>query len=135
MSTRATIMITYEAGNTIQLYHHHDGYPEYMGKMLETFANAAHFCKYGNGGIDGAFYNMLKMEKGFEFEKRGIIHTDVEYFWYVTLSEDGYDITYTSVNPLKDPLYAIENDDEYCDKVDELYKKLIAANKGTELYA
>ena len=135
MSTRATILLTYKAGNTIQLYHHHDGYPEYMGKLLETFCNAAHFCKYGNGGIDNAFYNLLKMEKDFEIEKRGIRHTDVEYVWYVKLNEDGYDITYTSVNELKDPLYNIENDDEYSEKITELYTNLLAENKGTELYA
>ena len=134
MSTRATIKLTYQAGNTIQLYHHCDGYPEYMGKLLESFCNTAFFMKY-SAGIDTAMYNLLKMEKHFEFEDDKIRHGDIEYIWYVKLEEDGYEITYTEINPKFDELMKIQNQDEYEQKEKELMEKLYTSTKGEKLYA
>ena len=133
MSTRATIKLTYKAGNTIQLYHHCDGYPEYMGKLLESFCSTAYFMRYGNN-VDDVMYKLLKMEKHFEFEDNGIRHTDVEYVWYVTLTEDGFDVSYTEVNPKKDEIMEL-SDDEYCKKVTEIYKALLEAKSGEVTYA
>ena len=104
MSTRATIKLTYKAGNTIQMYHHCDGYPEYM-------------------------------EKHFELEKEGTRHTDIEYIWYVKLTDDGYDISYTEVNPKFDKIAEIEDDEEYTKKFDELFDGILAAKNGEKLYA
>ena len=134
MSTRATIKITYQAGNTIQLYHHCDGYPKYMSKLLESFCNTAFFMRYGTS-IDEAMYNLLKMEKHFEFESDKIRHADIEYIWFVKLSKDGYEISYTEVNPKFDKLFEIENNDEYSRKASELMNELYSATKGEELYA
>ena len=134
MSTRATIKLTYQAGNTIQLYHHCDGYPEYMGKLLENFCNTAFFMRYGTG-VDSAMYNLLKMEKHFEFEKDGIRHTDIEYIWYVKLEKDGYEISYTEINPKFDKLFEIENQDEYTEKVDKMFDDLLNSARGEKLYA
>ena len=134
MSTRATILITYQAGNTVQLYHHCDGYPEYMGKLLDTFCNTAFFMKYGTG-VDEAFYNLLKMEKHFEIEKAGLRHADIEYCWYVKLTEDGYDISYTEINPKFEPIYEIENDEEREQKYIELFDGILSAKSGEKLYA
>ena len=134
MSTRATIMVTYQAGNTVQLYHHCDGYPEYMGKLLDSFCNTAYFLRYGNS-VDNAFYNLLKMEKHFEFEQGEIIHSDIEYIWYVKLENDGFEITYTEVNPEFDEIMEIENQDEYTEKSRAKFKELYTAQKGKVLYA
>ena len=134
MSTRATILITYKAGNTVQLYHHCDGYPEYMGKLLDTFCNTAYFMRYGTG-VDEAFYNLLKMEKHFEFEKAGLRHADIEYCWYVKLMEDGYDISYTEINPKFDQIDEIENDEEREQKYIELFDEILSASSGEKLYA
>lgn len=134
MSTRATIILTYQAGNTIQMYHHHDGYPEYMGKLLENFCNTAFFMRYGTG-VDNAMYNLLKMEKGFEIEERGLRHTDVEYVWYVKLTKEGYEISYTEVNPKYDKISEIEDNEEFSEKVCQLFDSLLSSDKGEELYA
>ena len=134
MSTRATIILTYQAGNSVQLYHHCDGYPEYMGKLLESFCNTAFFMRYGTS-VDTAMYNLLKMEKHFEFEKDGIRHADIEYIWYVKLTDDWYDISYTEVNPKFDKIAEIEDDEEYTRKFDELFDGILAANNGEKLYA
>lgn len=134
MSTRATILLTYQAGNTIQMYHHCDGYPEYMGKLLESFCNTAYFMRYGKG-VDNAMYELLKMEKHFEIEKEGIRHADIEYIWYVKLSEEGYDISYTEINPEFDKIRDIENDDEYEKKYLELFNNILSARSGKKVYA
>ena len=134
MSTRATILLNYKAGNTIQLYHHCDGYPEYMGKLLETFCNTAYFMRFGSS-VDTAMYNLLKMEKHFEFEKMGVRHGDIEYIWYVTLTEDGFDVSYTELNPEFDQLRNIENDDEYSEKIEKLFDKILSAKSGKVVYA
>ena len=106
--TRATILLTYPSGNTVQLYHNSDGYPEFMGKLLESFCNTAFFVRYGGTSIDNAMNDLLKMEKDFEFEEVGFQHQDVEYTWYVTLSKDGYEISY-----VKNSLWGnVENEQE-----------------------
>lgn len=134
MSTRATIKLTYQAGNTIQLYHHCDGYPEYMGKLLENFCNTAFFMRYGTG-VDNAMYNLLKMEKHFEIEKEGTRHADIEYIWYVKLEKDGYDISYTEINHQFDKLEEIEDDTEYETKYVEIFDGILNATSGEKLYA
>ena len=132
MSTRATILVTYKAGNTIQLYHHCDGYPEYMGRMLESFCNTSFYL---SGDVDTNFYNLLKMEKHFENETKGVRHGDIEYCWYVTLSEDGYEVSYTELNPLFDKIYEIENNKEYEKAYDKLFEKILTDKKGAKIYA
>lgn len=134
MSTRATILLTYSAGHTIQLYHHCDGYPEYMGKLLESFCNTAFFMRHGTS-VDTAMYNLLKMEKHFEFEKKGLRHGDIEYIWYVTLSKDGYEVSYTEVNPLFDKIADIENNDEYTKQYEKIFNNILTAKNGEKLYA
>lgn len=134
MSTRATIKITYQAGNTIQLYHHCDGYPEYMGVLLESFCKTAFFMRYGTG-VDTAFYNLLKMEKHFEFEKEDVWHSDIEYIWFVKLTKDGYDISYTEVNPKTDKIRDIEDSEVYTEKLHEIFKEIYSATSGETLYA
>lgn len=134
MSTRATILLNYQAGNTIQLYHHCDGYPEYMGKLLENFCNTAFFMRYGTS-VDTAMFNLLKMEKHFEFEKMGVKHTDIEYIWYVKLTEDGYDISYTEINPKFDKIRDIEDDEVYSSKLEELFTDVYTAKSGEKIYA
>lgn len=134
MSTRATIKLTYQAGNTIQLYHHCDGYPEYMGKLLESFCNTAFFMRYGTG-VDTAMYNLLKMEKNFEFEKDGIRHGDIEYIWYVNLEKDGYEISYTELNPEFDKIDEIEDSDNRNMEYEYLFDIILTAKKGKVLYA
>ena len=134
MSTRATILLTYKAGNTIQLYHHCDGYPEYMGKLLESFCSTAYFMRYGNN-VDEVMYKLLKMEKHFEFEDTGIRHTDIEYVWYVKLEEDGFEVSYTEVNPELEEIYTIKDDEEFCKKHAEILDNLLSARKGKVVYA
>ena len=134
MSTRATIKLTYQAGNTIQLYHHCDGYPEYMGKLLESFCNTAFFMRYGTS-VDTAMYNLLKMEKHFEFEDTGLRHSDIEYVWYVKLEEDGFEVSYTEVTPELEEIYTIKDDDEFYKKHIEILDNLLSAKKGKVVYA
>jgi hypothetical protein len=123
MSTRATIILTYQAGNTIQMYHHCDGYPEYMGKLLESFCKTAFFMRYGSG-VDTAMYNLLKMEKHFEIEERGFCHGDIEYIWYVTLREDGFDVSYTDLRNEFDTIF-----------IDDKIEKLLKEKSGKTIYA
>ena len=134
MSTRATILLTYKAGNTIQLYHHCDGYPEYMGKLLESFCSTAYFMRYGSN-VDEAMYKLLKMEKHFEFEDTGLRHSDIEYVWYVKLEEDGFEVSYTEVNPELEEIYTIKDDDEFYKKHIEILDNLLSAKKGKVVYA
>ncbi len=93
MSTRANIIVTDLNGKSVQYYHHHDGYPTYMGKMLETFATAATFMP---GSEDEAFKKLLDMEKSFELEENAI-HSDIEYCWYVQFKHDEIIVSYTKV--------------------------------------
>lgn len=131
MSTRATILVNYKAGNTIQLYHHTDGYPEYMGKMLETFCSAAYFLA---GDNDTNFYNLLKMEKHFEIEQKGTRHGDIEYIQYVTLTEEGYEVSYTELNPLFNKVYEIKDDEKFEAERLKLFDQILNAKKGQKIY-
>lgn len=84
MSTRATILVTDLSGKTTQYYHHHDGYPEYMGKVLDSF------CRETKN-----LNKLLETKKDFEVEKKGFVHTDIEYCWYVKVTEKGFKVSYT----------------------------------------
>ena len=90
--------------------------------------------RYGTS-VDTAMYNLLKMEKHFEFEKEGIRHADIEYIWYVKLTDDGFDISYSEIYPKFDEIRDIENDDEYEKKYIEIFDSILNATKGDKLYA
>lgn len=128
MSTRATIIVTYDAGNSIQLYHHSDGYPEYMGEMLASFMNAVSFIS----DSDKAMYDLLKAEKHFEFEKKGVRHTDIEYIWYVNMP-DGT-VSYTEMDNVFDSIVDIKDDDEYYDKWAKIFNELLNSKNGKIKY-
>ena len=40
MATRARIGIELKNGSVLSVYHHYDGYPEWLGRMLKTHYNA-----------------------------------------------------------------------------------------------
>lgn len=93
MSTKANIMVTDLEGKTTQYYHHHDGYPTYMGKMLETFATAATFLPESD---DEAFKKLLEMKGSFELDTDNI-HNDISYCWYVEINYNKIVISYCKV--------------------------------------
>lgn len=105
-----------------------------MGKLLESFCETAFFMRFGTS-VDTAMYNLLKMEKHFEFEKDGIRHADIEYIWYVKLEKDGYDISYTEINHQYDKLEEIEDETECEAKYIEIFDSILNATKGEKHYA
>lgn len=128
MSTRATIILTYEVGNSVQLYHHTDGYPEYMGEMLSAFLKTVFFLP----NSDSSMYNLLKAEKHFEFEKSGIRHGDIEYIWYLNL-KDGT-VSYTKTDPLFDKVYSIKDENEFEKEYVKLFDEILNAKNGEIKY-
>ena len=52
MSTRATVIVMDSEDNRKQFYHHHDGYPQYMGECLKSFMQTAGFLSCGKASFD-----------------------------------------------------------------------------------
>ena len=88
MSTRCDIIIKDDRTKTVykelKLYHHHDGYPEYMGKFLieEVIPELKH--PYITG-IDIANF-LIKHPKDDEFELTVGEHFDIEYRYTIDLA-------------------------------------------------
>lgn len=98
MSTRTNIFVDYE-GERIQYYHHHDGYPEGVGKMLASYLDIATYIapERTTAGVRKQFLELLKLDKGFEREEIGL-HGDIEYLYFVKFIDNEKDvITFTKL--------------------------------------
>lgn len=128
MSTRSNILVRYNVGGrgleekVHQYYHHCDGYPEWMGVVLDSFITSAQVCGKSGETVDFVFKMLLNSEGHFEDEGyyKGL-HSDIEYVWYVDLIN--FKLTYTEIKiydliPFDDP------------KADDLLKQLKSAEKG-----
>lgn len=84
MSTRANIKII-KGDYTVWLYHHHDGYPTYLGAFLlwrfldklENSMNYLDLCKVVN--------SLIKDKVDDEFEYTTGMHGDIEYLYELNL--------------------------------------------------
>lgn len=98
MSTRTNIFVDYE-GERIQYYHHYDGYPEGVGKMLASYLDIATYIapERTTAGVRKQFLELLKLDKGFEREEIGL-HGDIEYLYFVKFTDNEKDvITFTKL--------------------------------------
>lgn len=100
MSTRSNIFVDYN-GERIQYYHHHDGYPGGVGKMLASYLNIASYIAPERTveGVKKQFLELLKLDKGFEVEEIGL-QSDIEYLYFVKFDKNGYKdtITFTKID-------------------------------------
>lgn len=99
MSTRAHIRIK-DGDEQIMLYHHHDGYPEGVGRDLKKFLqeNCQNYwdaCEIANGLVKG----------GIKHEHKGLYSGNVE-----VRADDEYEIT-TCIHGDEEFIYVID-----CDK-------------------
>lgn len=86
MSTRCNIKLI-EKDRTIWLYHHHDGYPRYLGAFLLTKYNDT--FKDKNKYID-AFdlaNELIKDKNDDEFELTNGMHSDIEYLYEIDIDK------------------------------------------------
>lgn len=86
MSTRCNIKLI-EKDQIIWLYHHHDGYPRYLGAFLLTKYNDT--FKDKNKYID-AFdlaNELIKDKDDDEFELTNGIHGDIEYLYEIDIDK------------------------------------------------
>lgn len=80
MATRASIVFTWNSEKVI-MYHHCDGYYEYLGKLLERYIetyscdSAIKFCRILN-----------ELDESFEYTDH--IHSDVSYVYYINLENN-----------------------------------------------
>ncbi len=77
MSTRANIILTGGTGDQrFTLYHHHDGYPSWLGAVLLEHAWFAQL------GTDAMANRLLKMDDS-GFELTDSIHGDIEHLYWI----------------------------------------------------
>ena len=95
MSTRCNVLVQYESGYRVQFYHHLDGYPEGVGYQLKSFLDTTN-AMYGLRSTSDFFYNLLKIEGGYELEDKKVRHADIDYIYYVDMKKDL--VTYTKVD-------------------------------------
>lgn len=79
MSTRAHIRIV-ERHETFMLYHHHDGYPEGIGRDLKQFLNAKKWWY-----ADEIANDLIKQRsiEDDEYEITSCVHGDEEYIYVI----------------------------------------------------
>lgn len=92
MSTRAQIRIKDEYGY-IDLYHHHDGYPEGVGADLKKYLDSKHNGKYAHwsvritanqlikGAIKDVFAGEEQPDMGYEVTNG--FHSDIDYAYLI----------------------------------------------------
>ena len=91
MSTRSEILIkdygTYEGkkwNKKVKLYHHHDGYPEGVGKFLVEEVLSK--LKTSNGyDCDSIANFLIKHKEDEEYEVTAYYHPDIEYFYEIDI--------------------------------------------------
>lgn len=86
MSTRCNIKLI-EKDRTIWLYHHHDGYPRYLGAFLltkyhNTFQNNDRYID-----IYDIANELIKDSKDDEFELTSGMHGDIEYLYEIDVDK------------------------------------------------
>lgn len=123
MSTRCNVLVRYneDQGRTYahQYYHHTDGYPEGVGRVLDAYITAA---QVSNGCADVIFKMLLASEGRFEDEGyRAGLHSDIEYLWYVDLTN--YKLTYTRISAFDMCPFDEQKEAEY-------FKELETAKEG-----
>lgn len=90
MSTRCNILVKYNNDSDYmhQYYHHHDGYPEGVGAVLDAFLTTAQVISQSQDSIDLVFKMLLTAEGRFEDEGfNQSLHSDIEYLWFVDLTD------------------------------------------------
>lgn len=130
MSTRSNIIIK-EGDNTWLYYHHMDGYPEVVGKML-CLARllTAYNIDYNADAkqIASAFLDYLKVvDPKFRYEGKGLpvyLHGDIEYLYTVEISKDSIDIKVIAI----DDFHILDDSNNHWD----LYQ--ICLQTGTPLW-
>ena len=86
MSTRCNIVIkATDLDNGLRnewakviLYHHHDGYPEWIGKRLTEFID-----EFNGDGMDDFVNKLLKDKNDTGYEYTHTLHGDIEYLYTI----------------------------------------------------
>ena len=85
MSTRCDIKVIYEDG-VVFLYHHHDGYPEYVGKFLyNKFNEKIKSCRFYSPS--SVVNELIKNTEDDEYEWTTELHGDIEYLYEIDLNK------------------------------------------------
>lgn len=95
MSTRANIVIKKSNTNGVeyvQLYHHWDGYPSYLGKELQTFCKNLYNTYMGEDGLKDlspmkVAEKLNEMDKSYEIEEKLMLHGDIEFLYVIDLDK------------------------------------------------
>lgn len=99
MSTRCNVLVRYNNNSDYmhQYYHHHDGYPEGVGAVLDAFITTAQVTAKSKESIDLVFKMLLTAEGDFEDEgyNEGL-HGDIEFLWFVDLTT--FKLTYNKID-------------------------------------
>ena len=90
MSTRCNIRIVDESGNEVMLYHHHDGYPEGVGKQLDLLMQAGAFGNFPCP--EGIANKLIKWNFKFDVLKKNLENKGIDPS-ELTCEDDGYDVT------------------------------------------
>ena len=112
MSTRANIVVIKQDGDRHQFYHHTDGYPNWMGKTLNSFLTSSYAIAGDDSDMETIFFKLLEMEGHFEEEKLGRIHRDIEYLWVVNLGYELDTISYEALSAMGEPVTDVFKDDQ-----------------------
>lgn len=104
MSTRCNVLTNFN-GEIKQFYHHHDGYPEGVGRYLLSYCDIAiasmrheHKSLYEN--FKHRFFELLEQDKNFELEKFDInegLHFDIQFLYFVKANEKGIEVSYKEI--------------------------------------
>lgn len=155
MGTRANIVVNYKNEKWSQYYHHWDGYPETVGRMLCTARTLT--CYRSSYKDDAAqYYELYKkalkdVDEAFEFELeskaepyteyidnpkwRDTLHHDIEYLYTVDIQDEGDDV---SIKIKYFPILYVsykENSNAFNpDKTDSRDLINLCLDEGTELY-
>jgi len=96
MSTRCNIKIV-EGNDTIWLYHHHDGYPRYLGAFLLTKFYERFKDKTQHLGINEIANELIHDKVDDEFEPTTGMHGDIEFLYEINADTQEikcFDVTY-----------------------------------------
>ena len=88
MATRAVVYFHHNAEKdsnlnyTMKLYHHRDGYPEYLGsKLNDIFSQFKEMYESSNSWDQRDLFALIAQEGGFEMTPR--YHSDTDYVYHV----------------------------------------------------
>lgn len=116
MSTRANILIQ-ELGTTVWVYHHFDGYPEYLGKKIMTLLVEKAGKYSGVTSIANIMFHD-KDDDGFELTTGR--HGDIEYLYHINTDTKEITCYSTPYKEMDKPLAKQHWDDQ--EQVEKWFK-------------